>query len=166
MAGLLEALNSDEGMQALGLLAAAGPSATPMSFGQRLFGAMQQSQSMKKAEEDRKLKALLMNTQIQDMLAQAQERTAQADKLKQGMARDQSFMTDLSGNLVSPSQALSSGGGPTPENAAKIGQPTATDWMQLAKRYGGRICPSSEKNPQDKGTETKCESTQLRGSRR
>ncbi len=54
--GLLDALNSDEGQMALGLLAAAGPSATPMSFGQRLYGAMQQDQARRSEAEDRKMR--------------------------------------------------------------------------------------------------------------
>lgn len=40
MAGLLDFLNTDDGRLGLSLLAAAGPSAQPMGFGQRLQGAM------------------------------------------------------------------------------------------------------------------------------
>ncbi len=66
--GLLYALNSDEGQMALGLLAAAGPSATPMSFGQRLYGAMQQDQARRSEAEDRKMRQQMQQMQMRALL--------------------------------------------------------------------------------------------------
>lgn len=65
MAGLLDFLDSDEARFGLSLLAAAGPTAQPMGFGQRLAGAMQMQDQWKqskaeqawaKAERERKTK--------------------------------------------------------------------------------------------------------------
>lgn len=83
--GLLDALNSDEGMQALGLLAAAGPSATPMSFGQRLFGAMQQDQARRTEAEDRKMRQQMQQMQMQQLLRQASRQKALEDLPSQFM---------------------------------------------------------------------------------
>lgn len=81
--GLLDALQSPEAQLGLGLLSAAGPSAVPTSFGQRLGGAMQQFQAAKIAEEERRqkaamqaLQAQLINAQIGETQAQAQQRQA------------------------------------------------------------------------------------------
>ena len=83
MAGLLDALNSDEGMQALGLLAAAGPSATPMSFGQRLFGAMQQDQARRTEAEDRKMRQQMQQMQMQQLEEAAAGRRKAAEQEQQ-----------------------------------------------------------------------------------
>lgn len=83
MAGLLDALNSDEGMQALGLLAAAGPSATPMSFGQRLFGAMQQDQARRTEAEDRKMRQQMQQMQMQQLREAAAARKKAAEQEQQ-----------------------------------------------------------------------------------
>lgn len=85
--GLLDALN-DPGLQlGLGLLSAAGPSAQPQSFGQRAFGAMQQFNAQRQAEEERKqkaamqaLQAQLIQAQIGDTYAQQKQREAAASK--------------------------------------------------------------------------------------
>ena len=143
--GLLDALNSDEGMQALGLLAAAGPSATPMSFGQRLFGAMQQDQARRTEAEDRKarkqmqaLQSQLLMAQVGETQAQAAQRQSAAEQLTQSMARQRAFQSELGGS-VTPQQALAGGGGPTPENAARIGQTQAPNWQALALRFPDQI---------------------------
>lgn len=81
--GLLDALNSDEGMQALGLLAAAGPSATPMSFGQRLFGAMQQDQARRTEAEDRKMRQQMQQMQMQQLMEAAAGRKKAAEQEQQ-----------------------------------------------------------------------------------
>lgn len=81
--GLLDSLNSDEGMQALGLLAAAGPSATPMSFGQRLFGAMQQDQARRTEAEDRKMRLQMQQMQMQQLMEAAAGRKKAAEQEQQ-----------------------------------------------------------------------------------
>ena len=91
--GLLDALQSPDGQLGLGLLAAAGPSATPMSFGQRLSGAMQQFQAAKIAEEERRqkaamqaLQARLIESQIGETQAQALQRQAAAQEAQRKAA--------------------------------------------------------------------------------
>ena len=115
--GLLDALQSPDGQLGLGLLAAAGPSATPMSFGQRLSGAMQQFQAAKIAEEERRqkaamqaLQAKLIESQIGETQAQALQRQAQAD----AAARRQTFLSRTNPNNgpalpVSAQDALANG---------------------------------------------------------
>jgi hypothetical protein len=71
MAGLLDILNSDEGRMALGLLSAAGPQATPMSFGQRLQGAMGQQDAYLQAKKQRVMQEQLMAAQIAEHKAKA-----------------------------------------------------------------------------------------------
>lgn len=72
-------LDNDGAMLGLSLLAAAGPSATPMSFGQRLYGALQQDQARRNDAEDRKQRKAMQELQMQQLLAQA-ARQKQADQ--------------------------------------------------------------------------------------
>jgi len=76
MAGLLDILDSDQGRLGIGLLAAAGPSATPMGLGQRLAQGIGYVQDRKDAD----LSRLLKQAQLGDIQAQAALRKAQADK--------------------------------------------------------------------------------------
>jgi hypothetical protein len=89
MAGLLDALQSDEGQMALGLLAAAGPSATPMSFGQRLYGAMQQDQARRSEAEDRKMRQQMQQLQMRALLEgeAARKKAAEQEQLDQNLLR-------------------------------------------------------------------------------
>lgn len=130
-----DALNSDQGRMALGLLAAAGPQERPMSFGQRLAGAMDQFRSQKAAEDERKLKAQVMQAQLEDIKAQALQRNAAAQQLLEG----QRALSDVLGNpgavnqYDTPGSGLSLGGvreqmtpraaglaGATPEQIARL----------------------------------------------
>ena len=87
-----DALNSDQGRMALGLLAAAGPQERPMSFGQRLAGAMDQFRNTKAAEDERKQRAQQQAMQMQQL---------QMDQLKRQASRQQA-MEDLPGRFVQP----------------------------------------------------------------
>ena len=89
-----DALNSDQGRMALGLLAAAGPQERPMSFGQRLAGAMDQFRNTKAAEDERKQRA-------QQQAMQMQMQQLQMDQLKRQASRQQA-MEDLPGRFVQP----------------------------------------------------------------
>lgn len=130
-----DALNSDQGRMALGLLAAAGPQERPMSFGQRLAGAMDQFRSQKAAEDERKLKAQVMQAQLEDIKEQALQRNAAAQQLLEG----QRALSDVLGNpgavnqYDTPGSGLSLGGvreqmtpraaglaGATPEQIARL----------------------------------------------
>lgn len=75
MAGLLDFLGTDDAKLGMALLAAAGPSPYPASFGQRLQGAMQTLD----AEKANKYKMDLLQSQ-------AEENRAQADTRKAAMA--------------------------------------------------------------------------------
>ena len=95
--GLLDVFNSDEGRMALGLLAAAGPSSQPMSFGQRLAGAMSQhdaylqhKQAAAAAAQDRALKQQMLQAQMADVRAQQQQREVAAADVE---AREQEIRT-------------------------------------------------------------------------
>lgn len=81
--GLLDMLNDDTGLLGLNLLAAAGPQARPMSFGQRLLGGMNSYKAELTAAEERKQKKAmqelqmgLLNAQIGETQAQGQQRQA------------------------------------------------------------------------------------------
>lgn len=111
MAGLLDILDSDQGRLGVGLLAAAGPSATPMGFGQRLA----QGLGYVKEQKDADLARLVKQAQLGDIQAQAALRKAQADK--------QSRMYDLvnqwmgGGDVKSGNDAvISQTGGLAPTN--------------------------------------------------
>lgn len=91
--GLLDIFDTDQGRLAMGLLSAAGPSRDPMSFGQRLFGAMQgfdqyrnQKADRATAEEERKRRAAMQDLQMRQiteaMAAQQAQRQAQAAALQ------------------------------------------------------------------------------------
>jgi hypothetical protein len=73
MAGLLDFLTTDDAQLGLGLMAASGPSTTPMSLGQRIAVGVQQAQ----ASKDGRLRNKLLESQIaenasQDALRQQQ----------------------------------------------------------------------------------------------
>lgn len=142
MAGLLDVLNSDDGRMALGLLSAAGPSAVPMSFGQRLGGAMQQQdaylaqkKAQQAAEQERLLKAQFIQAQMSDMMAQQQQREAQARQLQQQAQEHASYLRDLSPQQVGASEAMAGAGGPTPKAAQMMGQVRGPDLAALALKY-------------------------------
>jgi hypothetical protein len=90
--GLLDMLNSDDSRFALSLLAAAGPSQTPLSFGQRAMGAVQQfdqfrgqrdeAEARKKEREQREtLQRLQMEQAMMAAEAQQQAQKQRADYL-------------------------------------------------------------------------------------
>lgn len=80
MAGLFESLLNDPGAQlGVGLLAAGGPSTTPMSFGQRLSGALQSAS----AQQDADLKRKLLQSQMEENASQNALRQAQIAKANQ-----------------------------------------------------------------------------------
>lgn len=76
MAGLLDALMTPEAQLGVGLLAAAGPTPQPMSFGQRLAMVTQGLQ----AQKDQELRRRLLESQMAENDSQAEYRKAQAAK--------------------------------------------------------------------------------------
>lgn len=125
MAGLLDFLDSPDAQLGLGLLAAGGPSMTPMSFGQRLAGAMQGVQAQRAAAEERALKKQLIEAQIGNYGSEAEYRRAQAEAQRQEAAlRQAALVREAEKRAALPSlfqsptqQALAGGGGPTQANA-------------------------------------------------
>lgn len=140
--GLLDVFNDPNAQMGLGLLAAAGPSATPMSFGQRLQGVMQQMQAQKIAEEERKqkaamqsLQARLIESQIGETQAQAQQRQAQAQEMQRKL-QEQQRIQDVIRGAVSPTRAVDANAasgitGPRPEALAAVNQPRQIDAQAL-----------------------------------
>jgi hypothetical protein len=152
--GLLDALNSRDGIFALGLLDAASPRPVRTSLGGGLLAAMQGAQRWQQDQEDRataaeerkrraEMQALqqqLTQAQIGETQAQAQQRAAAAAQAQQLAARQQQFqqaLTQLSG--TTPQQALAGGGGPTLANAARLGQQQPINWQALAAQFPEQV---------------------------
>lgn len=115
--GLLDALQSPEAQFGLGLLSAAGPSAVPMSFGQRLGGAMQQFQAAKIAEEERRqkaamqaLQAQLINAQIGETQAQAKQREAAVQEAQRKAVEAARIQQEQAQFLANPFKQQAVGG--------------------------------------------------------
>lgn len=140
--GLLDFLNSPEARQGLGLLAAAGPSREPLSFGQRMSGFMAQQDAEKRAEEERKARAQmqamqmqLLQAQVGETQAQAAQRQAAAQQAAQQMAEQQRIRQTVQQAFapVSPIQANAASGvtGPRPEALAAVGQRPQVNYQAL-----------------------------------
>lgn len=145
MAGLLDALQSDSGLLGLYLMSAGAAKPQRTSLGEGLLGGMQMMQQQQEKrrqqamqEEDRKQRGLLQGLQMDEARAQIAQRQAQAQQAAQALARQQAFQGAL-GGATTPQQALAGGGGPTPQNAAKIGQTRAPDWQALALRFPDQV---------------------------
>jgi hypothetical protein len=152
MAGLLDSLGSDDGMLGLYLLAAGAAKPQRTSLGEGLLGGMQLMQQQRQGREDRAardeerkqraamqaMQMQLMQAQVGETQAQAAHRQAQAQQAAQALARQQAFQQRL-GAPTSPQEALAGGGGPTPQNAAMIGQQRAPDWQSLALQFPDQV---------------------------
>lgn len=139
MAGLLDALGgflqSEDSRLPLALLAAAGPQAQPMSFGQRTAGAIGQVQAQKAQEEERRQKAMLVQAQIAEVQAQAQQRQAaveQAQRQAVEQARQRQLLQQAFAP-VSPVNANAASGvaGPRPEALQAVGRQPQVNYQQL-----------------------------------
>jgi hypothetical protein len=132
----------DTGLLGLHLLSAAGPSRTPMSFGQRLLMGLTGYEQGRNAEEERaarrqqqELQAMLARAQIAETQYQAQQRQAAAEAAKKSAERNAMFLQQLQPRPMTPEDALSAGGGPTPGNAARIGTSQGPDFARLALMF-------------------------------
>lgn len=103
MAGLLDIFDNDQARFGLGLLAAAGPQERPMSFGQRMAGAVAAFDQQKRAEEERRAMQAYREMQTEALRQQAAERQmkvgAQQRLQEQLMAADPSGRLALMGQL-------------------------------------------------------------------
>lgn len=150
MAGLLDYLNSEQGVLGAALLAAAAPRAGGRNTGAGLLDALgavqgwRDSNTRRTSEaEDREMRRRMMEAQIAETQAQQQQRAAEAQRQQQAMARQQQFQGAL-GSLfapTSPQQAMAGGGGPSVGNAARIGQPQQgqPNWQQLAAQFPDQV---------------------------
>ena len=132
MAGLLDALNTDEARLGLSLLAAGGYSPTPQSFGQRVQGALQSVEAQKRGA----MQGKLMQSQIDENASQAQQRQQQIELARRRQAERDAMLgfgrPDAGqGGLLSPTPASASPGAtaqsaplsqPTPEQQAALSQ--------------------------------------------
>lgn len=156
MAGLMDILGSDTGLLGLQLMAAGSAKPVRTGFGEGLLGALQSVQAQRQAEKDRALKEQMQLAQLGLIGAQTEETKAQAaarlaageearkkaEQLAQQQAQAMERMRAFQGALggpTSPQQALAEGGGPTPANAARIGQVQAPNWQALALQFPDQI---------------------------
>lgn len=103
MAGLFDFLQSPDASLGINLLAAAAPTMQPMGFGQRLAMGLQATRDQQQAEQDRAMRKLLLDAQLQ----QFADKSAQS---KQAREVQQQFMEDMNKYGI---------GGFTPEMRAK-----------------------------------------------
>jgi hypothetical protein len=140
MAGLIESLLNDPGAQlGIGLLAAGGPSTTPMNVGQRVQMAMQGLN----AQQQNALKMKLLQSQVDENASQNALRQSQ---LAAQQRRDAYFMGDgMGGGATAPAAGLPGsaglpGGAPmAAPGVAAAGAPVAAGgdkFSQLAAQYG------------------------------
>ena len=78
MAGLLDFLSTPEGRLGMGLLAAAGPSERPLSFGQRLQMGMQTADD----SNNQLMRQKLMQSQVDENTSQAEIRKAAVERAR------------------------------------------------------------------------------------
>lgn len=140
--GILDFLQTPEAQMGIGLLAAGGPSTTPMNVGQRVQMAMQGMN----AQQQNALKMKLLQSQVDENVSQNALRQAQ---LTQQQRRDAYFMGDgMSGGAASPaspatglpgSAGLQGGAPMAAPGVAAAGAPIAAGgdrFSQLAAQYG------------------------------
>lgn len=130
--GLLDM--NDQGLLGLHMLAAASAKPRRTGFGEGLLGAIQGVQQQRNAEEDRKAKQQMQQMQMQEYQAQIAQRQAMAAEMQrkaQEAARIQSLVQGAVKPPISPSQAMAGGGGPSPANAAMVGQRPPIDYQRL-----------------------------------
>jgi len=108
--GLLDVFNSDEGRMALGLLAAAGPSSQPMSFGQRLAGAMSQHDAYLQHKQ-----AAAAAAQDRQMRMQAQQQQMQMHQVQQDQVQRQIKQQEADSNAIRDAFSQRELPGPTPD---------------------------------------------------
>jgi hypothetical protein len=134
--GLLDALSSDDAKLGIALLSASGYSPTPMSFGQRLGGALGQFNADRTSSADRALKTKLLQSQIDENASQNLLRQGQLERQKRQdayyMGGDAAPMTGPAATSVAPGSALKSATG-APADTPPPGRGKFAEWSQ---QYG------------------------------
>lgn len=108
---ILSGMQSPSGRLGLGLLAAAGPTAQPRSFGQRAMGLLAQMDADKAAEEERKQRAQMQALQqqlLQAQLGERQEAAGDRQRQRDQMATDERVLR----NFFTPMDGPTPDGGP------------------------------------------------------
>lgn len=149
MAGLFDLMNSDQGLLGLSLLAAGAPRERRTSVGEGLLQGLQNVRAQRMQEEDRRakaeaqaLQARLLNAQIGETEAQAaQRRDAQAQAVRARELEDQFRALIQSPQSAAASAALSGGGGPTVDNAAKMGAVDQNQQLMFEAMRLGQMKP-------------------------
>lgn len=144
--GLLDALGSDDAKLGIALLSASGYSPTPMSFGQRLGGALGQFNAEKTAGQDRALKQKLLQSQIdenasQNLLRQAQlaRQTRQdAYYMGGGMGGGGGGVASMTAPGGAPASPTSAGVVPGSALGATAGSPVPSQgkFAEWSRQYG------------------------------
>lgn len=139
MAGILDFLQTPEAQMGIGLLAAGGPSTTPMNVGQRVQMAMQGMN----AQQQNALKMKLLQSQVDENASQNALRQSQ---LVRQQRQDAYFMGDgMGGGASAPASGLPGstglpGGSPmAAPGVAAAGSPVAAGgdkFSQLSAQYG------------------------------
>lgn len=147
--GLLDIFDTEQGRLGLAMLAAAGPQARPVGFGERMMGALgtvdqmrQQKEAKAIAEQDRALRRQLIDSQIAETSAQAEERRAKALRDAAALKREQDFLGALAprrepaapGQIGSGSFGVVDTGG-LPDMPAEMPR----NWSALAIQFPDKI---------------------------
>jgi hypothetical protein len=133
--GLLDSLNSDDGMLGLLLMQAGAAKPVRTGFGEGLLGALGALEQRKAGREDRDMRKQQFGLQQQQQHLALQELQRKIAQQQAEAQRNAEFQRALQGGAVTPQQALAGGGGPTQANAAQIGQQRPTDFAALAMKY-------------------------------
>jgi hypothetical protein len=110
MAGLLDALNSDEGLFGLSLLAAAAPRAGGRtSLGEGLLGASQMVAQRRQQAQEQAMRQQMQQAQLAEFQAKAQERQSAIAQAQQQAQRQQQVGELIGREDVTPQQLLAMG---------------------------------------------------------
>lgn len=129
--GLLDI--GDEGLLGLHLMAAAAPRERRIGLGEGLLGAIQGVRANRAAEEDRKARRQMQEMQMQEYQSQIAQRQAMALEMQRKAQEAARIQSLIQGSVmpVGPSEAMAGGGGPSPANAAMLGQRKPIDYQAL-----------------------------------
>ena len=135
MAGLFDALESDQGLLGLALLQAASPKPVRTGLGEGLLGGLQLVQQQRNQREDRAQRQRMQQMQEQALLAQLDERKRAAEEAARQAAERQRIQQVISGAFspTQPIQANAASGvaGPRPEALGVVGQRRPVDFQML-----------------------------------
>lgn len=130
----LDNLDSPQARMGLGLLAAAGPQAVPMSFGQRLAGAMGQMRAERAAEEERKARQQAQAMQAQLLQLQLEQSKRQKD-LTQRRDNYLGALDPNAGPTIQPTMAGAMAAGLSPQEFVALNpQPKPADFKVVGNR--------------------------------